>query len=314
MEKFRSGFVSIIGKPNVGKSTLMNLLAGEKISIVSSKPQTTRNRIRSILTRDGFQAVFIDTPGIHKPSSKLGSYMVKSAENSMNEVDCILYLVEPRLKKLAGKDESGNPSYDFFEGDKIILERLRAVKPPVILVINKIDTVSQNELLQVIDRFRPHNFAEVMMISALKAKNTDELLEIVMKMLPLGPKYFPDGMVTDQPERQIASELIREKALIRLKEEVPHGVAVEILSMKNVEGKKDLIEVQANIVCEKDSHKGIIIGKGGLMLKEIGTQARRDIEMLLGSQVNLQLWVKVKKGWKDDDFQLKSYGYDIKSI
>jgi GTP-binding protein Era len=304
---FYSGFVSIIGKPNVGKSTLMNLFAGEKISIVSSKPQTTRNKIRGVLNREDFQVVFIDTPGIHEPASKLGSYMVKSALNAMNEVDCVIYLVEPRLKKIKGPD---GETFELFNGDKIILEKLRGVKAPIILALNKIDTVSPNDLLPVIDRFKDFPFAEVMMISAIKAKNTEELLQAVKSRLPEGPRYFPQDMMTDQPERQIASELIREKALLKLSEEVPHGIAVEVSSMKEVEGSNGLVEVQATIVCEKDSHKGIVIGKQGRMLKEIGTAARLDIERLLGSRVNLQLWVKVNKGWRDSDFHLRHFGYD----
>jgi GTP-binding protein Era len=307
LAKIQSGFISIVGKPNVGKSTLMNLFVGEKLSIVSSKPQTTRNKVRCILTRDDFQMVFIDTPGIHEPATKLGASMVKSALNAMSEVDCVLYLVEPRLKKIHGKE--GADGFEIFNSDSLILEKLKGVKAPVVLAINKIDTVSPNELLMVIDKFSArHPFDEVMMISALKAKNTDELLDILKKRLPEGPMYFPSGMATDQPERQLAGELVREKALLLLKEEVPHGVAVEVMSMK--EGPGGLVEIQANLVCEKDSHKGIIIGKQGRMLKEIGTAARLDIERLLGSRVNLQLWVKVNKGWRDSDFHLRHFGYD----
>jgi len=294
---FKSGFVTLIGKPNVGKSTLMNLLVGEKVAIISNKPQTTRNKIRSILTGDGFQIIFIDTPGIHKPGSKLGAFMVKTAENAMNEVDCILYLVEPRKVT---------------EGDKNIIERLNSINTPVYLVINKIDTVGKADILTVIESYRGcYDFTEIFPVSAKNAENTDELLSTIKNLLPNGPLYFPPDSFTDQPERQIASELIREKALHYLRDEVPHGVAVEIEAMKRRENQ-ELVDIQATIFCEKDSHKAIVIGKKGDMLKKIGATARVEIERLLGSPIFLELWVKVKKNWRESDFYLRNFGYDIK--
>lgn len=297
-KKFYSGFVTLIGRPNVGKSTLMNQLVGEKIAIISSKPQTTRNKITSILTKEDFQCIFIDTPGIHKPKHKLGEYMVKSAENTLNEVDAVLLLVEPVQKEM----------------DKYVIERLANVKTPVILVINKIDTVERNTILESIEKYKNlYPFSEIVPISALKAQNTEELIGAIKKYLPEGPQYFPSDMVTEQPERQIVSELIREKALVLLQDEIPHGIAVEIMSMKKRENK-NLVDVDATIYCEKDSHKGIIIGKQGAMLKKIGSRARMDIERLLGTPIYLQLWVKVKKDWRDSDFLLKNFGYDFKNI
>lgn len=298
--EFFSGFVSLVGRPNVGKSTLMNRLIGEKIAIVSPKPQTTRNRIQAILTNDDFQAVFIDTPGIHKPKHKLGSYMVKAAETTFNEVDAVLMLAEP-CDKIA-------------EGDLHVMERLKSTKTPVILVINKIDTVEKNKLIAIADMYeKMFNFAEIVPVSAKNGENTDTLLHVIKKYLPKGPRYYPDDMVTDQPERQIASEIIREKALRLLQDEIPHGIAVEISSMKKRSGK-DIVDIDANIYCEKESHKGIIIGKGGGMLKKIGSMSRADISALLASEINLQIWVKVKKDWRDSDFLLKNFGYDPKKI
>lgn len=299
-DKFYSGFVSLVGRPNVGKSTLMNRLIGEKIAIISNKPQTTRNRVQSILTKDGFQIVFIDTPGIHRPRHKLGEYMVKSAETTLNEVDAVLMLIEPSDKIL--------------EADRLIIEKFAKVKSPVILVINKIDTVDRERVFKVIDEYRKlYDFAEIVPISAFEGTNTDELLSVIRKYLPEGPQYFPSDMVTDQPERQIASEIIREKALRLLEDEIPHGIAVEITEMKKRK-EGNLVDVRATIFCEKDSHKGIIIGKHGDMLKKIGTKARGDIERLLGSPIYLELWVKVKKDWRDSDFLLKNFGYDSKNI
>lgn len=294
-KNFKSGFVSLIGRPNVGKSTLMNSLIGEKISIISNKPQTTRNKIQSILTQDDFQVIFIDTPGIHEPKSKLGNYMVKSAETTLSEVDIVLYLIEPFEKV---KDSDMN-----------IINRLSVIKTPVFLIINKIDTISHDELLKVIDIYQNlYPFAEIIPISALKEKNKDELLSTIKKYIPEGPQYFPSDMITDQPERQLVAEIIREKALYLLQEEIPHGIAVEITSMKKRENQ-DLIDIDATIYCEKDSHKGIIIGKQGQMLKKIGTNARRDTQRLLGTPVNLQIWIKIKKDWRDSDFLLKNFGY-----
>ncbi|MCD8036645.1 MAG: GTPase Era [Clostridiales bacterium] len=299
-EKFYSGFVSLVGRPNVGKSTLMNRLIGEKIAIISNKPQTTRNRIQSILTKDDYQIVFIDTPGIHKPRHKLGEYMVKSAETTLNEVDAILMLIEPADRVL--------------EADKLIIEKFAKVKSPVILVINKVDTVDKERVFKVIDNYRKlYDFAEIVPISALEGRNTDELLNVIRKYLPEGPQYFPGDMITDQPERQIAAEIIREKALRLLEEEIPHGIAVEISEMKR-RPEGNLVDVRATIYCEKESHKGIIIGKHGAMLKKIGTNAREDIQKLLGSPIYLELWVKVKKDWRDSDFLLKNFGYDAKNI
>ena len=284
----------------MGKSTLMNSLIGEKIAIISNKPQTTRNKIQSILTTDDFQVVFIDTPGLHSPKSKLGNFMVKSAETTLNEVDIVLYLIEPYEK--------------IKDSDLKILERLENVNSNVFLIINKVDTVEKEEVLKVIDAYRSkYNFKEIIPISAMKGINTDELLKSIEKYLPEGPQYFPSDMITDQPERQIVSEIIREKALYLLQEEIPHGIAVEITGMKKREDK-DIIDVDATIYCERDSHKGIIIGKRGAMLKQIGSKARHDIERLLGSSINLQIWIKVKKDWRDSDFLLKNFGYDSKKL
>lgn len=299
-KKFYSGFVSLVGRPNVGKSTLMNRLIGEKIAIISNKPQTTRNRVQSILTKEDYQIVFIDTPGIHRPRHKLGEYMVKSAETTLNEVDAVLMLIEPNEKVL--------------EADRLIIEKFVRVKSPVILVVNKIDMVDRERIYQVIDNYRKlYDFAEIVPISAFEGKNTDELLQVIRKYLPEGPQYFPSDMITDQPERQIAAEIIREKALRLLEEEIPHGIAVEISEMKKRQ-EGNLVDVRATIYCEKDSHKGIIIGKQGSMLKKIGSNARGDIQRLLGSPIYLELWVKVKKDWRDSDFLLRNFGYDSKNI
>ena len=296
-KKFYSGFVSLVGRPNVGKSTLMNRLIGEKIAIISNKPQTTRNRVQSILTKDDFQIVFIDTPGIHKPRHKLGEFMVKSAETTLNEVDAVLMLIEPADRVL--------------EADRLIIEKFSKIKSPVILVINKVDSPDKERVFKVIDNYRKlYDFAEIVPISALEGTNTDELLEVIKTYLPEGPQYFPSDMITDQPERQIAAEIIREKALRLLQEEIPHGIAVEIMEMKK-RPEGNMVDVRATIYCEKDSHKGIIIGKHGAMLKKIGTNAREDIQKLLGSPIYLDLWVKVKKYWRDNDFLLKNFGYEF---
>lgn len=300
MKGFCSGFVSLVGRPNVGKSTLLNCLIGEKIAITSHKPQTTRNKITAILTQADFQCVFLDTPGIHTPKSKLGEYMVRSAENTFGEVDAVLFLVEPAA--------------EVQEGDRAVLERLKKTKAPVILVINKIDTVEKELLLQMIAAYsRLYDFAEIVPISAIKGQNTDTLLTVLRRYLPEGPQYFPADMVTDQPERQIAAEIIREKALYLLQDEIPHGIAVEINAMKK-RPQQDMVDVQATIYCERESHKGIIIGKQGAMLKRIGSTARYDMQRLLGSPIYLQLWVKVKKDWRDSDFLLKNFGYDKKQL
>lgn len=294
-KSFKSGFVGIIGRPNVGKSTLLNKFTGEKIAIMSDKPQTTRNQIRSIVTSDDYQIVFIDTPGIHKPKHKLGEYMVKSAHSTFSDVDVILYVVE--CNTYIGKGES------------YIINSLKECKQPVLLAINKIDTVKKEEILEVINVYKDlYNFKSIIPLSALNNKGVDILLNEITKLLPEGPKYFPEDMITDQPERQIASEIIREKVLHIIKDEIPHGVAVEVTSMKERKGK-GLIDIQATIYCEKDSHKGIIIGKNGEMLKKIGLLGRKDIERFLGSKVFLELWVKVKKDWRNSDNMLKNLGY-----
>lgn len=293
---YKSGFVTLIGRPNVGKSTLMNQLIGQKIAITSNKPQTTRNRIQTVYTSDQGQIVFVDTPGIHKAKNKLGDYMVHVAEHTLSEVDVILWLVEP--------------SNFIGAGERHIMEQLQKVKTPVILVINKADMVKKEEILLYIDTYRKQmDFHEIVPVSALKGDNTDTLISCIMKYLPYGPAFYDEDTVTDQPMRQIVAELIREKALKCLEEEVPHGVAVTIEMMKF---KKRLVDIEATIVCERESHKGIIIGKQGSMLKKIGSMARPDIEELVECQVNLKLWVKVKKDWRDSDYLLKNFGYNPK--
>ncbi|MCI9252427.1 MAG: GTPase Era [Lachnospiraceae bacterium] len=296
----KSGFVTLIGRPNVGKSTLMNQLIGQKIAITSHKPQTTRNRIQTVYTSQEGQIVFVDTPGIHKAKNKLGEYMVSVAERTLREVDVILWLVEPS---------------DFVgPGDRHIAERLKKVNTPVILVINKTDTVKKEELLPFIDTYRKiHDFDEIVPVSALKGDNTEVLIQQIFKYLPYGPSFFDEDTVTDQPMRQIAAELIREKALRCLDEEIPHGIAVSIESMKTRSGGK-VTDIEAVIICEKDSHKGIIIGKQGAMLKKIGSAARYEIEQQLEHKVNLQLWVKVKKDWRDSDYLIKNFGYNKNDI
>lgn len=291
----KSGFVTIIGRPNVGKSTLMNRVIGQKIAITSNKPQTTRNRIQTVYTDERGQLVFLDTPGIHKAKNKLGEYMVGTAEKTINDVDVILWLVEP----------------DTFigQGERHILEKLEGVNVPVILVINKTDTVKREEILPVIENYRKRlDFAEIVPVSAYNGDGTDELIDVIFKYMPYGPMFYDEDTVTDQPIRQITAEIIREKALHALDEEVPHGIAVVIETMKKRKGKK-IMDIEAAIICERESHKGIIIGKGGLMLKQIGTNARFEIEKLIGHKVNLKLFVKVKKEWRDSDFMLKNFGY-----
>ncbi len=292
----KSGFATLIGRPNVGKSTLMNRLIGQKIAITSKKPQTTRNRIQTVYTSAEGQIVFLDTPGIHKSKNKLGEYMVHVAERTISEVDVILWLVEPT-------DYIG-------AGEQHIIRKLKQVKTPVILVINKIDKVTREDLIRFIDVYRRElDFAEVVPVSALKGQNTEELIRCIFKYLPDGEPFYDEDTITDQPMRQIVAELIREKALRLLSEEIPHGIAVSIESMKY---RKDLVDIEATIICERDSHKGIIIGKGGGMLKKIGTAARVDIEKLVEKKANLQLWVKVKKDWRDSDYLMKNFGYNPK--
>lgn len=296
---FKSGFVSIVGRPNVGKSTLMNNVVGEKIAIMSDKPQTTRNTIQAVYTDDETQIVFLDTPGIHKPKNKLGEFMVKAATDAFKNVDLVLFVVDDS-KKIG-------------PGDKKIIEDLKTIKTPVILVINKIDQLEQkDELFDIIKMYDAEGlFKEIVPISALKGKNTDSLMKAIRGYLEEGPKYFPDYMITDQPERVLISELIREKVLHYVHDEVPHGVAVEIEKMKSRKDK-EIVDVSAVIYCERSSHKGIIIGKNGRKLKGIGKSAREDIELLLGSQINLQLWVKVKENWRNLQNYINNFGYNDK--
>ncbi|RDU24842.1 GTPase Era [Anaerosacchariphilus polymeriproducens] len=297
---FKSGFVTLIGRPNVGKSTLMNTLIGQKIAITSKKPQTTRNRIQTVYTSEQGQIVFVDTPGIHKAKNRLGEYMVNTAERTLNEVDVILWLVEP--------------STFIGAGEKHIIEMLKKVNTPVILIINKIDTVKKDEILEFIDTYRKVlDFQEIIPISALRKENTSVVIDMIFKYLPYGPQFFDEDTITDQPERQIVAEIVREKALHALDEEIPHGIAVSVDKMKK-RSRAKITDIEATIVCERESHKGIIIGKGGAMLKKIGSNARYEIERMLDTQVNLQLWVKVKKDWRDSDFLIKNFGYNQKDI
>lgn len=290
---YKSGFVTLIGRPNVGKSTLMNYLIGQKIAITSNKPQTTRNRIQTVLTTEEGQVVFVDTPGIHKAKNKLGEYMVNVAERTLNEVDVVMWLVEPTTFIGAGEQQ--------------IASQLKKVQTPVILVINKIDSVKPEEVLASISAYKDlYEFAEIVPVSARNGNNTEELLKVIMKYLPYGPQFYDEDTVTDQPERQIVAEIIREKALHSLNEEIPHGIAVAIDQMKM---RNKVMHIDATIICERDSHKGIIIGKQGNMLKKIGSTARFEIERMLECKVNLKLWVKVKKDWRDSEFLMKNFGY-----
>lgn len=295
-QNFKSGFVTLIGRPNVGKSTLMNHLIGQKIAITSKKPQTTRNRIQTVYTdKNKGQIVFLDTPGIHKAKNKLGEYMVNVAERTLREVDVILWLVEPTNYIGAGEQH--------------ILEKLKRITTPVILIINKTDTVKKEEILQAIDTYqKEYDFVEIVPLSALRGQNTDILIDLIFKYLPYGPMFYEEDTITDQPERQIVAEIIREKSLHALNEEIPHGIAVTIDKMKERK-KGNIVDIDATIICERDSHKGIIIGKSGNMLKKIGSNARFEIEKMLEKQVNLKLWVKVKKDWRDSDFLIKNFGY-----
>ena len=299
-EQKKSGFATLIGRPNVGKSTLMNRLIGQKIAITSNKPQTTRNKIQTVYTDERGQIVFLDTPGIHKAKNKLGEYMVNVAEHTLKEVDVILWLVEPTT--FIG------------QGERHIAEQLEKVDTPVILVINKVDTVKKEEILTFIDAYRKiYHFAEIIPVSALKGTNTEDVIDTLYRYLPYGPMFYDEDTVTDQPMRQIVAELIREKALRILNDEIPHGIAVYIDSMKE-RPSNDIIDIDATIVCERESHKGIIIGKQGQMLNKIGTQARIEIEKMMEVKINLKLWVKVRKEWRDSDVQLKNFGYDQKEI
>lgn len=294
-EGFKSGFVSIIGRPNVGKSTLLNHVLGQKIAIMSDKPQTTRNKIHGVYTTNEEQVVFIDTPGIHKPKHKLGDFMTRIAQDTLNEVDIVLFLI--------------NAEEGYGRGDQFILDRLQNVKSPVILVINKIDKIHPDELLPIIEQYRAKlDFAEVVPISALNGNNVTTLMDQIKKYLEEGPQYYPEDQVTDHPERFVVAELIREKVLHLTHEEVPHSVAVVIDQMKQQESG-NLVDIQATIVVERSSQKGILIGKQGGMLKKIGSLARQDIEHLLGSKVYLELWVKVQKDWRNRPFNLRDLGF-----
>ena len=298
---FKSGFVTLIGRPNVGKSTLMNHLIGQKIAITSKKPQTTRNRIQTVYTdMERGQIVFLDTPGIHQAKNKLGEYMVNVAERTLSEVDVILWLVEP--------------SNFIGAGEQHIIEQLKKVKTPVILIINKVDTVDKEKVIEYIDTYRKvYEFAEIIPVSALRAQNLPTVIDMIFKYLPYGPQFYDEDTITDQPERAIVAELIREKALHALDEEIPHGIAVYIDQMKQRKGQ-NFFDIDATIVCERDSHKGIIIGKGGAMLKKIGSNARYEIERMLDAKVNLKLWVKVKKDWRDSDYLIRNFGYNKDEI
>ena len=292
-ENYKSGFVTLIGRPNVGKSTLMNTLIGQKVAITSNKPQTTRNRIQTVLTRPEGQIVFVDTPGIHKAKNKLGEYMVNIARHSLDDVDAALWLVEP--------------STFIGAGERHIMEQLKKINTPVVLVINKIDMVKREEILTCIDAYRKeYDFAEIVPVSARSGENTEELIRVLLQYLPYGPQFYDEDTITDQPERQIVAELIREKALHCLEDEIPHGIAVAIDRMKM---QNKVMHIDATVICERDSHKGIIIGKQGVMLKKIGSTARYEIEKMLGCKANLKLWVKVQKNWRDSDFLMKNFGY-----
>ena len=295
---FKSGFVSIEGRPNVGKSTLMNNVVGEKIAIMSDKPQTTRNTIQAVYTDEEAQVVFLDTPGIHKPKNKLGEFMVKSATDAFKNVDLVLFVVD-ESKKIG-------------PGDRKIIDDLKNIKTPVVLVLNKIDQLNEEELFDLMKMYNAEGvFEQIVPITALKGRNINELLKVIKSHLEEGPQYFPDYMITDQPERVLVSELIREKVLHYIHDEVPHGVAVEIERMKSRKDK-EIVDISAVIYCERDSHKGIIIGKNGRKLKGIGKSARADIELLLGSQANLQLWVKVKENWRNLQNYVSNFGYTEK--
>lgn len=298
---FKSGFVTLIGRPNVGKSTLMNHLIGQKIAITSKKPQTTRNRIQTVYTdMERGQIVFLDTPGIHQAKNKLGEYMVNVAERTLSEVDVILWLVEP--------------SNFIGAGEQHIIEQLKKVTTPVILIINKVDTVEKEKVIEYIDTYRKvYDFAEIIPVSALRGQNLPAVIDMIFKYLSYGPQFYDEDTITDQPERAIVAEIIREKALHALDDEIPHGIAVYIDQMKQRKGQ-NFFDIDATIVCERDSHKGIIIGKGGAMLKKIGTNARYEIERMLDAKINLKLWVKVKKDWRDSDYLIKNFGYDKDEI
>jgi GTPase len=295
-KSYKSGFISIIGRPNVGKSTFLNRVIGQKIAIMSDKPQTTRNKIQGVLTLADTQMIFIDTPGIHKPKHKLGDFMMKVAQNTLKEVDLVLFMV--------------NAEEGFGRGEEFILEKFQSVSTPIFLVINKIDQIHPDQLLSIIESYKEkYPFKEIVPISALQGNNVERLLEQIKTYLPEGPQYYPADQVTDHPERFIITELIREKALHLTREEIPHSLAVVLDKMERQNGK-DIIHVMATVIVERDSQKGIIIGKQGSMLKEIGKRARADIENLLGSKVFLELWVKVQKDWRNRISQLRDFGFN----
>lgn len=294
-QAFKSGFISIVGRPNVGKSTFLNHVVGQKIAIMSDKPQTTRNKVQGVVTTDDAQMIYIDTPGIHKPKHRLGDFMVKVARNTLSEVDIIMFMVNA--------EEKIGP------GDRFIIDLFKNTETPVFLIINKIDLVHPDSLLETIVSYQEeYDFKEVVPISALNGNNTDRLLETLKTYLPEGPKYYPEDQVTDHPERFIIAEFIREKVLHLTREEIPHSVAVMIEQIER-EKDRDMINISATIIVDRDSQKGIVIGKRGALLKEIGTKARKDIEMLLGSRVFLELWVKVKKDWRNRPTNLKEFGF-----
>ncbi|AMA72361.1 GTPase Era [Aneurinibacillus thermoaerophilus] len=293
---YKSGFVAIVGRPNVGKSTLMNYIVGQKVAIMSDKPQTTRNKIRAVYTSEEGQIIFIDTPGVHKPKSKLGNYMNRTVENALREVDMILFLVDA--------------SETFGPGDEYIIEKLKQVKTPVYLVINKIDKVHPDELLPFIDQYKEkYEFVEIVPVSALLGNNVNRLMEQLLERLPEGPQYYPADQITDHPERFVVAELIREKILHLTREEVPHSIAVVIEQMKPREDNENLVDIYATIYTERPSQKGILVGKKGSMLKEIGMRAREDIERLLGTKVYLNLWIKVKKDWRNQENLFRNFGF-----
>ncbi|WP_026893671.1 GTPase Era [Clostridiisalibacter paucivorans] len=292
---YKSGFVTIVGRPNVGKSTLINKIIGEKIAIMSNKPQTTRNKIQCVYTEDDFQIVFLDTPGIHKPKNKLGKYMTNVAWDALKEVDVIIFMT----------DEDSSVG----KGDDYIINQLAHINTPKVLVLNKIDRLKKDKIVDIVKQFEAYNvFDNIVPISSLNGKNINNLIEVLKEIIPEGPQYFPKDMITDQPERLIIGEIIREKALHYLDQEIPHGIAVDI---NKIEKRKDgeIIDILATIYCERDSHKGIIIGKNGRKLKGIGKSARIDIERLLGSKIYLDLWVKVSKNWRDKENIVKRMGY-----
>ncbi len=292
---YKSGFVTVVGRPNVGKSTLLNQIIGEKISIISDKPQTTRNKILMVYTEEDFQVVFLDTPGIQMPKNILGEYMLKISKSTLEEVDAVAFMVDE--------------SMEIGKLDKYIIEELKEISTPIILLINKTDKLKEEEILFLINKYNDlHLFKEIIPISAMNNDNVDKFIKILKDILPKGPQYFPEDMITDQPEKFIIAETIREKALMNLEEEVPHGIAVGIEGIKE-RSNKDIVDVFATIYCERETHKGIVIGKNGKMLKTIGESARKDIEKLLGSKVNLQIWVKVEKNWRERDSKVKYFGY-----